>query len=67
MINKDGGFLSYNQFTNIYGGVKTNFLEFLSVIQAVKKYFRQTGTVHLMDDPLITFHILPRVLDNTGN
>ena len=25
LINKDGGFLSYNQFTNIYGGVKTNF------------------------------------------
>ena len=31
LINKDGGgFLSYNQFTKIYGGVKTNFLDFFS-------------------------------------
>ena len=69
LINKDGEFLSYNQFTNIYGGVKTNFLEFFSVIQAVKKYFRQSGQVHLIreDEPLIPFHILPLVLDNTGN
>ena len=49
--------------------MKTNFLEFFSVIQAVKKYFRQSGQVHLIreDEPLIPFHILPLVLDNTGN
>ena len=49
--------------------MKTNFLEFFSVIQAVKKYFRQSGQVHLIreDEHLIPFHILPLVLDNTGN
>ena len=35
--------LSYNQFTNIYSGVKTSFLEFFSVIQAVKKYLKQSA------------------------
>ena len=35
LINKDGGFLIFYQFTNIYGGVKTNFLLFFIVIQAV--------------------------------
>ena len=69
LIDKDGGFLSYNQFTNIYGAVNTNFLECFSLIQAVKKYFRQSGQVHLIrdDEPLLPFHIFLLVLDNTGN
>ena len=59
LINKDGGFLIFYQFTNIYGGVKTNFLLFFIVIQAVKKHLKQSSRVYLIreDKPLSTFHI----------
>ena len=69
LLDEEGKFMTYNNFINVYKNVKTNFLEFLSVTQAIKKCMRDLSVTNLNkeQEPFIPLHIIPLLLDNKEN
>ena len=43
LLNDDGSFMDYNMFITTYPNIRTNFLQFNGVLNAIRKYLRKTN------------------------
>lgn len=60
IIEEGSTFLSFDKFCDMYTNVKVNFLEYASIIHAVKTYIRKLGenqTLRKLANPLIRENI----------
>ena len=66
LLDEEGNIMTYEQFKNIYA-IRTNFLEFLGVTQAVKKMMRDFNIDHPIkeQEPIVPLHILPLINSKT--
>ncbi|XP_062599221.1 uncharacterized protein LOC134260692 [Saccostrea cucullata] len=56
IINEDGSFLSFESFCNTYPMIKMNFLEYSSIIHAIKSWIKNSGLdipIKKLENPLI--------------
>ena len=55
-LTNAGQFLNYNEFVNKYPNVRTDFIRYLAIINAIKRYMRDLGltcqTVHDLEEPV---------------